>query len=354
LESFANFVGGHGAFHIIANPSTGAINCSEQVGVDPTVNELYQRYYATKEVRIPPALAHGVGKVVTEGRLLDRKIYESSEIYGELLRPYDIPHIMAMWLQRTPQACQAVVVEAGYRHGPFDQDALSKYAAIAPHLIRAARIRELLASARQAHLLNHEIVSRLPIGVMLLDRTASVIAASARAEEILRQDNGLRVRQARLHADFPDDDRQLQEEINRATRRGCVGALPGATLSLRRRGMSALGVSIIPMSPSNILTMTPEPVALLVVSDPAVRFAAPAELIKRALRLTEAESVLAATLFTGITLREAAERLGKSFHTCKVQLRSIYAKTGSRNHVDLTKALFITTLADPKSGGHRE
>ena len=227
LESFARFAGGHAAFHIIADPSTGAVSCSEQVGVDPAANELYQRYYAAKEVRIPPALAHGVGQVVTEGRLLDRRTYESSEIYADLLRPYDIPHIMAMWLQRSPQACQAVVIEAGHRHGPFEQDALDKYLAVAPHLIRAARIREALVLARQERYLNWEILNRLPIGVIFLDVTGVVTAASA-----------------------------------------------------------------------------------------------------------------------------CAERLGKSFHTCKTQLKSIYAKTGCRNHVELTKALFMSALAQGSPEAH--
>jgi DNA-binding CsgD family transcriptional regulator len=85
---------------------------------------------------------------------------------------------------------------------------------------------------------------------------------------------------------------------------------------------------------------------MLVITDPAQIPRPRAEVIRVALRLTEAESRLAAVIFSGASLREAAEHLGKSSHTCKTQLKSIYAKSGCRNHVELTKALLVAAMAD--------
>lgn len=346
MQAIYRLVGGHGAFHIIADPSTGAVARSEQVGVDPAVNELYLQYYAGKEVRIPPALAHGVGEVVTEGTLLDRRTYERSEIYRDLLLPYDIPHIMAVWLQRTSRACQAFIVEAGRRHGPFQQDALKKFSAVAPHLIRAARIREALVSARRDRDIRMEILDRLPLGVIFLSETGAVIAASAYAEDVLREGNGLRIRQSRLHAEFPENDRRLQDGLFRTCSQSATPA-SGATLAIRQRPpKSGLNVVVVPVTPSPGLTITPQSVAMLIVTDPARAPRARAEVIREALRLTEAESRLATVLFTGASLREAAESLGKSSHTCKTQLKSIYAKTGCRSQAELAKRLLLVAVAD--------
>lgn len=355
MQAIHRFVGGHAAFHIIANPSTGAVACSEQVGVDPNVNELYLQYYAAKEVRIPPALAHGVGEVVTEGTLLDRRAYERSEIYGDLLLPYDIPHIAAAWLQRTPRACQAFIVEAGRGRGPFEREALDRFSAVVPHLIRAARIREALVSARRERDVRMEVFDRLPLGIVLLDETGGVITASAYAEALLREGDGIRSRRSRLHAEFPEEDRCLQLGIHRTTRRGGNGSLPGATLTVRRRPpKTPLTVMIIPIAPSGILTIAPQPAVMLVVTDPDRTPRARHEVIREAFRLTEAESRLAATLLTGVSLREAAETLGKSYHTCKTQLKSIYAKIGCRNHLELTKALLVVAMADTlRTPSHR-
>jgi DNA-binding CsgD family transcriptional regulator len=350
MQSIHRLLGGHAAFHIIAAPSTGVVALSEQVGADPVANELYLEYYSQKEVRIPPALAHGVGDVVTEEMLLDRKAYEGSEIYGDLLLPYDIPHIMAVWLQRTSCACQALVVEAGIRHGPFQQQALEKFSALVPHLIRAARMREALVTARRDRDIRIDILDRLPLGVVFLDDKGVLIAASAYAEQILREGHGLRIRQSRLQAEFPEDARRLEDGLLRSGRRGGI-ALPGTTLALRRRPpKSPLNVVIVPVVSSPVLTISPQPAAMLVVTDPDRTPKARAEIIREALHLTEAESRLAAVLFTGATLREAAELLGKSFHTCKTQLKSIYAKTGCSSHIELTKKLLFAAVADRIAG----
>ncbi len=321
------------------------------MGVDGAANELYLEYYAAKEVRIPPALAHGVGEVVTEGTLLDRKAYERSEIYQDLLLPHDIPHIMAIWLQRTSRACQALVVEAGRRHGPFQQDAREKFSALVPHLIRVARIREVLASARRERDIRMDILDRLPFGVIFLDTTGAIVAASAFGERMLQEGNGIRVRQSRLNAEFPDDDRLLQDAIFRSARPRGARSTPGATLAVRRRPPTPpLSVAVVPITPSPVLTITPQPAALIIMTDPARAPAARAKVIQTALRLTDAESRLAAALAAGVSLREAADSLGKSFHTCKTQLKSIYAKTGCRNHVELSKWLLLLAVADEVRG----
>lgn len=345
MQGIHRVVGGHGAFHIIADASTGAVARSEQVGVDPVVNELYLQYYAGKEVRIPPALAHGVGKVVTEGTLLERKAYEGSEIYNDLLLPYDIPHIMAVWLQRTSHSCQAFIIEAGRHHGPFQADALEKFSAVAPHLIRAAHLREALVMARRERDVRMDVLDRLPLGVVFVAETGSLIAASAYAETILREGNGLRVLRTRLHAELPEDDRRLQQGLFRACARS-DSSPPGATLAIRRRPpMSALSVIIVPISRTPVLTITPQPAAMLTVTDPDRTPQACAEVIRDAFGLTEAESRLAAALGAGASLREAADSFGKSIHTCRAQLKSIYAKTGCRSQTELTRKLLLAAIA---------
>ena len=310
------------------------------------MHDLYLRYYAGKDVLIPAALERVVGEVVTERALLDRKTYEGSEIYADLLRPHDIHHIMAAWLQRTPHACQALVIEAGRQHGPFDQLAVERYSAFVPHLVRVAQMREALAAARRGRDIGMEILDRLPFGILFLDRAGTVISATTCAEEMLRQRDGIHMRQSRVRAEHGDDDRRLQEAIFQSLRPSRADSAPGATVRIRRKTPKpALIAQIIPVTPSPVLTITPQPFAMLVITDPSRSPKSSADVFRDALRLTEAESRLAEILLTGASLREASQALGKSIQTCKTQLKSIYSKIGCRNHVELTKTLLMSAVA---------
>lgn len=109
--------------------------------------------------------------------------------------------------------------------------------------------------------------------------------------------------------------------------------------------MPALSVVIVPITRAPVLTITPQPAAMLVVTDPARTPQACAEVIREAFRLTEAESRLAAALSAGASLREAADSFGKSIHTCRAQLKSIYAKTACRSQAELTRKLLLAAIA---------
>jgi DNA-binding CsgD family transcriptional regulator len=93
---------------------------------------------------------------------------------------------------------------------------------------------------------------------------------------------------------------------------------------------------------------TPQVAGLMLIVDPEQAPRPRAALIQTALHLTRAEAALANKLFDGGSLRETAEALGRSINTCKAQLKSIYAKTGCRSHVDLAKALMLTALGHGK------
>jgi DNA-binding CsgD family transcriptional regulator len=80
---------------------------------------------------------------------------------------------------------------------------------------------------------------------------------------------------------------------------------------------------------------------MLVIFDPNRSPEPAVSAVRRVLNLSEAEARLVCELFTGITLREAAENLQRSINTCKAQLKSIYSKTGCASHVDLVKATFF-------------
>jgi DNA-binding NarL/FixJ family response regulator len=345
LQSLSDCVGGTGAFHVIANPQTGVITHSESVGVDPVVNQQYLQYYAAKEVRLAPALPNPVGVVMTENGLIERRALEGSEIYGELLAPNDIPHIMQAWLQKKADAFQTVVIEGSARHGAFQTIAMEQFSLIMPHLVRAARMRELLVSALQSHLAYAQVLETLPFGVIFLDDNGQVIQATLPAEQLLRDADGLVQTRSRVRATHVDDNRRLQQVIQNTVTARVNREASGDTVVVRRvNSLRPLVVTTIPVLSPELLINTPQAAGLMLIVDPERTPQPRLALIQKALHLTKAEAVLANALVTGVPLREAAETLGRSINTCKTQLKSIYAKTGCCSHVDLAKKLMMASI----------
>lgn len=349
LQSLACFTGGHAAGYVAANPSEGGITHCETVNIDPVFTEQYVGYYAQREVRLPPAVSYSVGSVMTEDMLVERSVLQRSEIYGDLLLPYEAPHFMFAWLEKTPTSAKTIAIEGTLQHGAFTPEAMRLYALVMPHLVRAVRIREALQSARQARGTLLELLDALPIGVILLDAAGQVVELTSLAERLLRSGSGITQRQGRVHASVRDDDRALQRAVQGALQAGTGESLPKDTV-LARRGPNQrpLRVTAIPVPKEGVSFAAARPAAMLLVVDPEQSPNAASDVIQRGLGLTRAEATLASVLFTGVTLREAALQLGFSVNTCKTQLKSIYAKTGCRSHVDLAKATMMTMISQRK------
>jgi DNA-binding CsgD family transcriptional regulator/PAS domain-containing protein len=345
LQALTDFTGGTGAGEVVANPTTGIITHTQAVSVDPSFRDLYLEHYATKEVRLPPAIRFPVGAVIVENMLLERKELERSELYGGLLLPCDVPHFMFAWLQKETHAFHTVAIEGSKRHGAFEGDAIRRFTQVMPHLIRAVRMRDLLISARQSNHAYEVLLDSLPLGVVYFDDKGKLTKVSAAAEKLFQQGDALSCVKGQMHAQSPDDNRELQRAILTICDRRSSRTLPGNTIVVRRvNALRPLVVTVIPSGASQLLISLPSIAGMMLVVDPEQTPRPRADLIQRAFGLTKSEAKLANFLFEGNSLRDTAEHLGRSINTCKSQLKAIYAKTGCSSHVDLAKKLMMVAL----------
>jgi DNA-binding CsgD family transcriptional regulator len=345
LQALTDFTGGTGAGEVVANPTTGLITHTQAISVDPSFRDLYLEYYASKEVRLPPAIRFPVGAVIVEDMLIERKELERSELYGDLLIPCDVPHFMFAWLQKEPRAFHTVAIEGSKRHGAFEGDAIRRFAQVMPHLIRAVRMRDLLVSARQSNHAYEVLLDSLPFGVVYFDDKGKLTKVSAAAEKLFQRGDALSCVKGQIHAKSPDDNCQLQRAILAICDRRKSRALPGNTVVVRRaNALCPLIVTVIPSSTSQLLISLPTIAGMMLIVDPEQTPRPRADLIQRAFGLTKSEAKLANFLFEGNSLRDTAEHLGRSINTCKSQLKAIYAKTGCRSHVDLANKLMMVAI----------
>jgi DNA-binding CsgD family transcriptional regulator len=278
--------------------------------------------------------------------LPDKQAFERSEIYNDLLTRHDMPHFMGVWTAKTGRSLAAISIQRSAKQGPFESHEVERYKPLAAHLVRVTRLRQLFNAARQQNQMYADVVDRLPFGVVLVDETARVVRVNERAQSVLRAGSGLRYSERRIHAWHEEDDRELQKTVRRALKQDRERAPPGGAVSIRRTGARrALTVIATPVRKSSDAP-TNRPACMLVIVDPHSAARPAVNVVKEGLRLTEAEARLACILFSGVTLREAATELQLSINTCKSQLKSIYAKTGCKSHLDLSNAISLTGIVE--------
>jgi DNA-binding CsgD family transcriptional regulator len=343
FRTITELTGAQGVGHIEYDSQTGHANRVDTVDMDMETQLLYQRDYSSLDVRVPPALPIPIGRPFTENTVIDPKAFRSSEIYDFLLK-HDITHILAAWTKKGPHSAAVFSLQRAHRQGAFSDEERQLLVPLVPHLIRALNIRNLLQDARARQQGYMEIVHRLPFGTFFLDSDRRVIEMSAVGQQLVRTGHGLRYRSGRLYAANPDDDRVLQRALNEAATGRSLQS--GGSVRLRRATSHLpLTATVIPVNSFSLFAGA-VPRCMLLVFDPHRSNAPSRRIVKEALRLTAAEAALACELFSGVSLRQAAQRLQLSVNTCKTQLKSIYAKTGCRSHVDLARALLLTGLTE--------
>jgi len=345
LGQVLRYLDGTALAYLVANPRNAAIVQADSLQLDPEFTQRYVQHYASKDARLGPALAKPIGCVLTGEQLVGLREFERSELYADILRPADIPHMMMSWVDKSPTLYHSLVIEGTHRHGPFGVELQNRYRRLVPHLHRAVRLRGLLQQYRQAHRARMDIFESLPFGVALLRRSGEVIETTAILRRLLAAGTALRYTGGKIAALDPGSDLALQRLVHATLRPRRTGIAPGGAVPLKRRGEGPrLTVFACPLNCTELAFLSTQPAALLLVVDPTLYPSLRLPLIQSSLGLTKAEALIATYLFEGRTLRDTSMELRLSINTCKTQLKAIYAKTGCRTHVELAKCIMLSTL----------
>jgi DNA-binding CsgD family transcriptional regulator len=268
-----------------------------------------------------------------------------TRIWNEWARPNDAAfHVLAVPLARHAGTISGLFFHRRESEVPFDGGDRALLEALFPHLQRIFAAAPRLAPARQSPgAAMRAGLDALPDGVALLDADRRLVFVNAALRLMIAQRDGLALAGDGLLADgaaAPALNRAVTAAL--AAAYGKVGLLPaaGSVALPRRSGLAPWLVRAVPVLP----TAVAEPLrgfrgAMLIVTDSNRRPRPAAALLARLFGLTPAEAALAASLATGRTLTEHAQRRGVSSETARTQLAAIRRKTGCRRQSELA-ALF--------------
>jgi DNA-binding CsgD family transcriptional regulator len=225
--------------------------------------------------------------------------------------------------------------------GPPPPETLAALELIVPHVRIALKWRHQSCAAEMLSRNQFAVIDALRAGVVIVNLHGDCLIVNRRAHQLCAADDGIDIRQSRLCAHHPEDHHSLCALIERATDLAMGRAVKSSgTVSVRRRLTSSLQVSAVPLVPrSPLAPLTVAHVATAAVFIRALDDEAMClpELLMTGYGLTSAEARLAAHLFAGASLSQAAQRNHVSRETVRVQLRSIFGKTHVRRQTDLLR-----------------
>ena len=298
----------------------------------------YNQYNAFS---LDPFVGLPADKVVTIDEMIDIDAWTRGEFYKQFIAPNNIHHILGADIRAEDGAecrvriCRPPSVE---NFSPGDK-ALVRM--LLPHIRRAVNLLSHFGVIEEERQLYAMAVDRMLVGTLILDKTGAVIRCNRVAEEILAQRDGVHLTRNMLHAEYRQEEHELQRlmKIALAGHNLTVSGVPEAMAVGRPSGRAKLGIVIRAIPLGEWSEGQHQPAVAVFIRDPERKSQASGELLRQLFGFTPAEANLAMLLANGMTLDEAADELNCRKNTIRAHLRSIFAKTGVTRQTTLVRLL---------------
>lgn len=285
------------------------------------------------------------------------RIFSADELFGETgwlahpfymqyLRPLDLRHVLAANLV-TPNGVEcALFVCHAHRGQEFEAADKALLHCLLPHLKRAVDLHAALDVLESERALYAEAVDRLQVGTVILDEHGIAMKTNAVANRLLEARDGICLADGVLHAHCPVENRSLRKILEAASQAHARATARSEIMTLSRPTATApLSVLVRPI-PLSYRTedRARRPAVAVFIRDPAGSPRNTHASLRKLFHLTPTEIELALLMVDGLTLDEAAARLGIKKNTARAHLRGIFAKTGATRQAVLVKLLLSSMV----------
>lgn len=278
-------------------------------------------------------------KPIVLSSVIEADEYRSSPIYVQAIAPAGHEHVMVTVLHADPSSALSLTLARPAEVGDFSGEDEKTAAAIAPHLLSVLRLRHQFALARSSSVL----LDRFDRAVLLVSATGKVVSGNVRGQQLLESRDGLNLLGGELRAMTPAVTQRLRQavqETDRAARGASIQ--PRATLRLPRpSGNSDLVVRASPVAPSVASTFgVGELVTVaLFIHDPDEDSPVVEDMLAEAFGLSHAEAAVAARIWEGDSVADAARELAISPNTVKTHLKVVFEKAAVDRQAGLVRKI---------------
>jgi DNA-binding CsgD family transcriptional regulator len=328
----------------------GALLFSHEGGQYPLESALdYVRSYHLINPRVAPTLALQANEWFHDHEHLDSHYVEQSPFYQDFAIPYGARYSAST---KVAESDERLVVMAALRdttRGPFSTQERACLERFRRNLVRAFDLESDLGRKLEPIRIGAALLDAFERPMLLVDAERAIRFANRPGRALLDRANCVLDRAGMLRCADPAGDRQLTEALH-ALRLDDGGAvdLAGApkrrfVKTLSRPDRQPVGLYLVVLRPQTTMgVFGRENIALVFFHDPSERSGIDAMMIAEAFDLTPAETRIAVALASGQSIAEIAAARGVSAHTVRVQLQSLFDKTGVRRQAELVRR--ITTM----------
>ena len=305
---------------------------------DPGFLQLYAEAYHPLNDVYHQVIRRGVGALSTDTMLAPRDELVRSVFHNEWSRPQGY-HTKLGGLLMAEDGWRTVLMLTGKEE--FSPDDLRLLEVFTPHVRRAVQMNMRLAKGDLAGEATTRLLEQMTSAAFLVDARGRVLFANAAAEQLIRDERGLRLVQGVLTPDLSADDTALRSLLGSFA----LGTSGDGVLKLARPAGPPLQLQVMPVRTATPrLSPTLATAIIFDISDRAPRD--PLERLREKYGFTGAEAAFALEIARGDGKQAAAERRGVSFATARTHLSRIFEKTGVHRQAELVRLL----MAD--LGGH--
>ena len=215
----------------------------------------------------------------------------------------------------------------------FSDEDRNKLAAVIPWLRIAIGLYAKLARRDYQVSIADAMEDHLTTGSLLLGDKAQVLITNSVSEWVVQSGDGLVIKDQLLRCTTPEDDRALQACLRRLARSELGEA--SESLQITRPNGRSWSLLLRRVLPQLGIDETASATTLLLFRDPSGNREISEQLLMELFGLTAAEAILVKCLVEGESLAEAAEGLGRSKHTVRAQLATVFSKTGVNRQAQL-------------------
>jgi DNA-binding CsgD family transcriptional regulator len=285
-----------------------------------------------------------VGRVVFSDETVPLASLRPTLFFDEVLRPQDIAHNAMIALAARDDFRAAFNICRSTRQGPFGDDERSLFERLVPHLRRSIQLGFRIDGYRALQHAAFNVLDRLSVGVILLDRRARIVYLNAPARSFGSDGGALHLRNSHVSTWSPPHSQRLGELI-----RAALGGAPAGSMSVPRSSDGQLLTILVSSVRGRDIGRfgdfgMRDAAVLLFIVDPVNRAGIPMSWIMDGYGLTQAEAKVALAASSGLSIPETASRLGLSPNTIKTHLRRIFAKTGTNRQTELARLMASIAL----------
>jgi DNA-binding CsgD family transcriptional regulator len=279
----------------------------------------------------------------------DEGFVRRSEFYQDFALRHGRRFLLGARLARTDEFSAFAGLHRTPEQGPFDDNDLSFFERVKPHLERAAQIQNRINEIEGASRAANAVLDQLTFGILTADKNGRIVSTNLIGQEVLASGDGLVARGGRLTVTHEDMACRLVEALRSATEPRDGTARRGVTLLIERPSGKApfrLLIAPLPESGNNLLEAAKGATALILITDPERIATVPGDHLRSIFRLTKGEAQVALGIVAGKTADEIAEERGVSVGTVRTQLKALLQKTGTDRQAELVRLLLtIPTVA---------